>query len=186
MFSLASELADAIGQRSDARFAFFGHSMGALLAYEVACELRARGFALPVHMFLSARGAVHCVAPRTTPVDAMTNDELVDHLATLGGTPREILNDPRVMNIVMPMIRADFRALDRWKHRPQRPLRIPITAFAGRGDATVDVDSVREWCRHTESEFRFHLLNGAHFFLHSEEQTLLDLIVRVLSDDAWI
>lgn len=186
IFSLAGELADAIGQRSDARFAFFGHSMGALLAYEVARELRARGYALPVHMFLSARGAVHCVAPRTTPVDAMSNDELIEHLTALGGTPQEILNDPRVMSIMMPMIRADFRALDRWKYRPQKPLRIPISALAGRDDATVDVASVREWRQHTESEFCFYVLDGAHFFLHSEEPMLLDIIVRTLSADAWI
>ena len=186
IFSIASELADAIGQRSDARFAFFGHSMGALLAYEVARELRARGQALPVHLFLSARCAAHCVAPRTTPVDAMSNDDLVEHLTALGGTPREILNDSRVMNIIMPMIRADFRALDRWRYRRQRPLRIPISALAGRGDATVDVDSVREWRQHTESEFRFYILEGAHFFLHSEEPALLNLIVRTLQDDAWI
>ena len=118
------------------------------------------------------------------PVDAMSDDELVDTLRELNGTPESVLRDPELMDLVFPVIKADFAAVDRWRCRPERPLSVPITAIAGQADRQVIPELVRAWQLHTREDLQFRTFSGDHFFLQSHERELLDLIVRTL-DGEW-
>lgn len=184
--ALARRVADAVRAQSDARFAFFGHSMGALLAFETARELRRRGAALPVHLFLSACHAAHRFGEGRIMVENMSDGEFVQHLARLAGTPEEVLNDRALMQILLPTLKADFLALDRWRYVPDRPFSVPITAIAGREDAEVRAEKVREWEQHTSADFNFTTVAGNHFFVETAGPNVVTIIATTLRNDAWL
>jgi medium-chain acyl-[acyl-carrier-protein] hydrolase len=175
--ALAFEAAEAIASTGDTRFALFGHSMGALIAFEVTRRLRARGGPVPHHLFVSGCAAPHCERSRR-PVAMMSTAEFVAMLRDLNGTPDSVLHNPELMELVIPVLKSDFTAVDGWNYRPDRPLNIPITAFAGRSDPHVKVEAVRDWQHHTRHEFQCRVLSGDHFFVHSNEATLLDFMSR--------
>ncbi|HEX7027146.1 MAG TPA: thioesterase domain-containing protein [Gammaproteobacteria bacterium] len=183
---LSGHIAKAVAAHSDTHFAFFGHSMGALLAFETTRELRRRGSMQPVHLFLSACHAAHRFSENRATVENMTNEEFITHLGRLAGTPREILNDRQLMEILLPSLKADFLALDRWRYEADRPLNVPITAIAGRDDEAVGTEAVREWQQHTNMDFNFTAVAGDHFFVTSAPEPLVELISRTLRNDAWL
>jgi surfactin synthase thioesterase subunit len=183
--TLAFEAAEAIADTGDTRFALFGHSMGALLAFEVARRLRGRGGPAPRHLFVSGCRAPHCERSRR-PVAMMSTAEFISMLRDLNGTPDSVLGDPELMDLVLPVLKSDFTAVDRWNYRPDRALNIPVTAFGGRSDPHVSVDAVREWQHHTRSEFQCRLFSGDHFFIHASEGMLLDFMIRELEVQACV
>jgi medium-chain acyl-[acyl-carrier-protein] hydrolase len=145
--------------------AFFGHSMGALLAYELARALRREGRPAPVRLFVSARRAPHLPA-RERPIYALPEEEFRAELRELKGTPEEVLDHPELMELVGPLLRADFELIDTYEHAPGDPLGCPISAFGGIADATVSEEEMAGWRRHTAGPFRLRMLPGDHFFLH--------------------
>lgn len=154
------------------RFAFFGHSMGALLMFEVARRLQAQGARAPECVFASGRRAPHLppARPRATP---QSDAGFVEELRRLDGTPREILDNPELLALLMPAIRADFALLDRWRFTPSLPLDLPLVALAGRSDAHVDVPGVAEWAAWTHGPFELLTYAGGHFFLHEHEREVV-------------
>ena len=170
---LADEVADAVRDGANgARFAFFGHSMGALLAHRVTCEFARRGEALPECLFLSARKAPHLPVKRA-PVAGMTDAEFVAELRRLGGTPPALLKNVELMRLLLPTVRADFALLDSW-HRdapprpPTAPLTVPIHALAGRDDPHCGPQDAVEWRHYTRGAFEMVTYDGDHFFLHGD------------------
>jgi medium-chain acyl-[acyl-carrier-protein] hydrolase len=185
MDALACGVADAIARNGDVRFAFFGHSMGALLAFEVTRRLRRQGAPQPCHLFASGCRAPHLKGDRKA-VEAMSDDEFLATLRDLNGTPESVLDDPELMDLVFPVLKADFTAIDRWQLRPDRPLDVPITAIGGRTDPHVSAEAVQAWREHTRQEFQFRMFAGDHFFIHDNEQLVLQLIFGSLRVEAWI
>lgn len=183
--TLSFEAADAIVETGDTLFGFFGHSMGALLAFEVTRRLRARGAPAPRHLFVSGCRAPHWKSDRK-PVAVMSNQECIETLRDLNGTPDPVLATPEMMNLVLPVLKADFTAIDRWRFRPERALNVPITAFGGRSDPHVSIDAVHGWRDHTRQDFQCRLFAGDHFFIHSNERMLLDFIFRDLQVEACV
>ena len=183
--SLAFEAAEAIAATGDTRFALFGHSMGALLAFQVARRLRARGGPMPRHLFVSGCRAPHWHSDRKT-VTVMSNEEFINTLRDLNGTPDSVLRNPELMDLVLPVLKSDFTAVDRWQYRPERTLNIPITAFGGRSDPHVSPDAMHGWRDHTQQEFQCRLFSGDHFFIHSNEGLMLDYMFRDLQVEACI
>lgn len=175
---LVNLVADAIVHASGSvRFGFFGHSMGALLMFEVARRLRAQGARLPECMFASGRPAPH-LPPQRQREPLMSGADFVDELRRLEGTPREILDNPELLAMLMPMIRGDFALLDNWRFEPSPALDVPLFALAGRSDPHVSVDSVAAWAQWTCTSFELMTYPGGHFFLHEQERRL----VRDVSD----
>ena len=183
---LSRQIATLVTLQTDVPFAFFGHSMGAMLAFETARELRRRGAKLPVHLFLSACHAAHRFGEGRITVEDMNDEEFIRHLSRLAGTPATILDDQRLMETLLPMLKADFMALDRWRYVADRPLQIPITAIHGREDTEVQADGVCDWQRHTNTKFNFTTVAGNHFFIQNSKQAVVRLIVNSLEDDAWL
>ena len=142
-------------------FALFGHSMGALLAYETAVALTDRGLA-PAHLFASGHHPPHL--PSMAPaLHGSADQEFAERLAEFGGIPAELFDDPGMMDCLMPRFRADFELCETYRHSPRSPIPVPITVLAGREDPAVDVSELGRWGELTTEGVDVHILDGGHF-----------------------
>jgi medium-chain acyl-[acyl-carrier-protein] hydrolase len=178
--TLARQAADALLPYFDRPFAFFGHSMGAMIGFELARHLRESRLApLPTHLFVSGRSAPQADAHKP-PIYNLPEDELFEELRRLNGTPPEVLAHPEIMKLMLPLLRADFQVCDTYVYQEGPPLGCPITAFGGLADEAVTREALEAWRVHTAAGFAAHMLPGDHFFIHSNESALLGLLTNKL------
>ncbi|TFW28923.1 thioesterase II family protein [Massilia horti] len=182
---LVQDITDALlADRPVARFALYGHSMGALLAYHVALELARRGARQPECLFLSGCKAPHLARERRH-VARMSDDEFIDELRRLEGTPEVLLDNAELMQLLLPTIKADFLLLDRWYDQLGAPpavpaLALPIVGMYGSRDQHCGAADIQAWQAHTRGLLETLGYNGGHFFLQShEEQVVRDLRWRL-------
>jgi medium-chain acyl-[acyl-carrier-protein] hydrolase len=178
---LVATLADALGAHLDLPFAFFGHSMGAMLSFELARELRRRGSALPLHLFVSGRRAPQ-VPSREEDIHALPEPEFLAKLRELNGTPEEVLQHAELMRLLTPVLRADFAVNETYVFRPEAPLDLGISAFGGLGDQEVTREDIVGWSEHARGPFRLRMLPGDHFFLHSARDLITESLARDLAE----
>src|SRR5215831_7858193 len=150
-------------------YALFGHSMGGLLAYLVACEIRDRSLPLPRHLFVSGRPAPQIVRNvLSKPVSKLSDAEF---LQELGGTVNSSLMDfsaeSELMSLVLPALRSDFQLLERYSYVPREPLPFPITALGGTSDPTMSEADLQPWAECTTAAFSLKMLEGDHFFVNN-------------------
>jgi medium-chain acyl-[acyl-carrier-protein] hydrolase len=160
-------------------FALFGHSMGALVAYEIAQELRERGAPLPRHLFVSGCPAAHI--EEVTAVYDLPEEQFVQAIRRFGGLPEEVLRSPDLLRLLLPRMRADLAVTGTYAYPPRLPLTCPITAFGGSGDDIVSVASVEAWREHTTGAFRCEIFPGGHFFLVDQAAALMSRIGEALA-----
>jgi medium-chain acyl-[acyl-carrier-protein] hydrolase len=169
---LLDELAARIASGPPRPMALFGHSMGALIAFELARRLTQGSprehEARPVALFVSGHAAPHLAAARRTGLHALDDAALVHQLRAWGGTPPDLLDDPAMLERILPPLRADLEICESYAPAPGPPLDIPIFAYAGEADETEPVDAVRAWGEHTRADFRFTAFPGGHFFFLEE------------------
>jgi surfactin synthase thioesterase subunit len=166
MAPLVGELADAILEQQAKRgaYAIYGHSLGALVGFELVREIRRREGMAPVHLIVSGCSAPELIALEDDPpVSEMSDAEVVNFLRRLGGTPEQILADRMVLRLILPPFRGDLTVRDTYGYVPQDRLDVPITAIASTADPRASVATMRGWDRHTSRGFRMHLLSGGHF-----------------------
>jgi medium-chain acyl-[acyl-carrier-protein] hydrolase len=171
----------ALASYLDKPFALFGHSMGALIAFELTRHLRKEYGALPVHLFVSSRPA-----PQTTsePFDLdQLATELPELLRRRNSTRKESVEDPELMELVLPMLRADLALCESYTYNPEPPFNFPITAFGGLDDHGVPRRSLEDWRDHTTGPFVLRLFPGDHFFLETCRFPLLEAISKELAHD---
>lgn len=149
-------------------FAFFGHSMGATVAFELAQYLKRKHGIEPAHLFVSGRIAPHAPHNRK-PIHALPDADFIEELQTLGGTPREVLANDDLMQLLLPLLRADFEVVETYKQTTEEPLGCALTAFSGTGDNRADDIAMTEWGRYTRSNFEVQTFDGDHFFLHGDQ-----------------
>lgn len=160
-------------------FVLFGHSMGALIAFEYARRLREAGGAVPDHLVVSGRMAPQLIHNRPIIHD-LPDAELLECLKELGGTPEDLLTDAHSMRLFMPGLRADFQLNETYAYRPEAPLDIPVTVFGGRSDPYVDAAGLSAWASQTSVPLTLRMFDGGHFFLHSAREEFLGELSRVL------
>lgn len=178
VFPLVEELATVLKDDFDAPFAFLGHSLGALISFELARELRRRGNALPERLFLSAHRAPHL--PKEQPsIHADRDEEFYEGLRKLEGTPEELLANEELMQLLLPALRADFAMAETYECPPEPPLDCPMSVFGGLGDEMTDRPKLEAWAEHTTGEFKLRMLPGGHFFVDESR----DLILRAVFQD---
>lgn len=158
--------------------ALFGHSMGAVMAYETARSWERTG-RTPLPLVVS--GAPSPGDHRPGDLHLRDEAELVVVLRRLGGTAAEILDDPELRAVWLPDIRRDFRLLDTYRYVEGPPLGSPVTALTGRGDPEAPLDSVRRWRSHTGSSFELRTFPGGHFYLVEEKAGVIDEVLRRLT-----
>jgi surfactin synthase thioesterase subunit len=153
---------------------FFGHSMGALLAFEVAQRLRDEG--VPQRLVVSGRPAPDR-PPEREPVSALSDEAFVERLVRLNGTPREVLAEPELMALMLPVLRADFGMIDGYRYDTTTPaLSCPIQACYGHQDPDLNADNMRAWQGMTQGAFDCALFEGDHFYINNHRKALLDVM----------
>ena len=177
--ALARAMLPAVEALADRPIVLFGHSLGAIVAYELAREMRGGGLPAPAHLYVSGRQAPH-VGLRGRATWDLTDDALIEALRELGGTPETVLGDQELFGLIAPALRADLEMNERYEHTPGDPLTTAITAFAADRDPRATPGEVAAWADHTTSRFAFVEVDGDHFALLARPRLLMD---RVLTDD---
>jgi len=150
----------------------FGHSMGGLVAYEMALALKARIGREPDGLIVSGYGAPDCKKPNATHWHAATDEEFIANLARLGGTPAAILEDRQMMRVLLPALRADYEVLETCHDKADRLLSCPLLACAGDRDHAISVNAIEAWRRRSTGRSKVHWFGGDHFYLSSKPQAL--------------
>jgi len=156
-------------------FAFFGHSMGALLAHELALHLEAKRMPTPELLVVSGRQAPH-LPGRLGDARGLSDEAFIELLDSMNGQTRQLLSDPSLRKVLMPVLRADFNLCASWQPRPIAPMGIPIVAFAGAHDTSVSVAMVEQWRLHTTRGFVINVVPGDHFFINQFAKTICHAI----------
>jgi medium-chain acyl-[acyl-carrier-protein] hydrolase len=176
---LADELAGVFRQLRAEPFAFFGHSFGGLLCFEVARRLHRLGAQLPMHLFVSACAPPHLPAAEPD-VHGLPDGALKERLQKLGGTPLPVLECTELIDLFLPVLRADLKAFETHDHEPGPPLPVAMTVLGGSADRLARPDSLEDWGRYTRESFDVRVFPGGHFFLHSDEEAVVATIADAL------
>jgi surfactin synthase thioesterase subunit len=176
--TLAERLATELAPSMQGRFALFGHSMGALLAYGIAHRLRSAGRPLP--LALLASGSPAPMRRDAERFAGKTDDEtLTADLRKQGGTPEEVFANAELMRITLDVLGADYRVCESFRHAAASPLPVPLHAFAGRQD-DIDAERIEAWSQESTLAFTLDWFEGGHFFLRQSEGAFLAMLVRRL------
>ena len=178
MEPLADLITDAVMQLCENPVALFGHSMGALIAYEVAVRMQKNHHHPPVRLFLSA----HMTPDRMEPTDRhpRRDDALIAEVRKAGAIETELLDNAELRDLVMPSIRADYHMLASYRPYSMTTVNTPIVGYLGLDDPLIDVDDITAWAEITTAGFELHTFPGQHFYLVPEEAALVANVVRCL------
>jgi medium-chain acyl-[acyl-carrier-protein] hydrolase len=181
MSDAVERVAEALERHLDLPFALFGHSMGAILCFELARLLRSRYGVGPIHLFVSARRAPQFSDPRP-PLHRLPDARFIAEIdRRYNGLPREVLANTELMELLLPMLRADVQMIETYAYEPGFPLDCPITAFGGVEDSGLRIEDLEGWHAHTNSRFETKLFPGDHFFVQSVPKEVLGTISRSLN-----
>lgn len=176
---LVPALADAVRPWLDRPFAVFGHSMGALIGYELLRHLRCGPGPAAVVLYASGHRAPHLPHPRP-PIAHLDDERFVEELRWMKGTPEEVLAHRELLELVLPTLRADIGLWESYRHRDEPPLECPIVVLGGQHDEVAKPAELPPWQQHTEAACEVHLLPADHFYLHGHRDALLALLARDL------
>jgi surfactin synthase thioesterase subunit len=177
---LITALMQAFTDYLDTPAAFFGHSLGAIVAYELARRLHTATSCTPVYLFAAGRPAPH-IATANSQIHLLPDDEFLDAIRKLNGTPEDILQHPELKQHYLPILRADICLSETYFYIPGERLPCPISVFSGLQDKTVRRKALSAWRDHTQAQFQLRMLPGDHFFLRKSQDALLKAIAEDLS-----
>ncbi|MFJ8492657.1 thioesterase II family protein [Streptomyces sp. NPDC094038] len=178
--TLAEAVSGVLAPWWDTPPAFFGHSMGALVAYETARRLQAATGSGPAAFFASGRRAPS--TRRDERLHLADDRDLVAEIVRQGGTPRALLDDPELVGMILPTLRGDYRAVESYRHRPGAPLDAPVTVLVGTDDPKVTAAEARAWQDHTSGPTEVLTFDGGHFFLLEHRDRIGALIRTRLTE----
>ncbi|MFD9499451.1 thioesterase II family protein [Streptomyces sp. NPDC060035] len=176
---MADQAARALLPWRNRPLALFGHSMGSLLAYEVALRLERYGDLALLGLLVSGRAAPS--VPSDRGVHTMDDAGLTGHLAELAGTPPALLADKDLLATVLPSVRADFRAVETYRDRAGHKVRCPISSYCGTTDTGVSRDNLGKWAGYTTGRWTLRLFDGGHFYLQTREREVAQAILQDLA-----
>ncbi len=172
-------LVEALLADVDRPYAFFGHSLGALLSFEAACRMQEIGKAAPRVVFASGRSAPQMPDPNA-PIHQLPDHEFIQKLREFEGTPKEILENPDLLEIFLPVLRADFQMNETYCYQAGPKLECDLMVFGGDQDQRVPLTHLQAWSALTNREFSIKIFPGNHFFLHSAQESLLKTVLPAL------
>lgn len=177
--ALIEALTPALEPYLNVPFAFFGHSMGALISFELTRQLQRQGGPMPVQLFLSGHRAPQ-LPKEDDPIFHLPEPEFVEELRRLNGTPDQVLQNEELMKLMIPILRADFELCDTYQYTQVAPLPVPITAYGGLQDVEVSRDQLSGWREQTSGQFTMRMFPGDHFYLHSARALLMQTLAQDL------
>jgi medium-chain acyl-[acyl-carrier-protein] hydrolase len=173
-------LGEALCPLLDRPYALFGHSLGALLAFELARWLRRRGGPQPQQLFVSSRRPPQLPEPYP-PVASLPDEEFTAKIQQrYGGIPQVILQEPELMTMFLPILRADFKVLESYRYSVEPPLACALAVFGGSEDAIATPSALGEWQQHTAGAFSMREFAGGHFYLQTLRTEVVSGVVDVL------
>jgi medium-chain acyl-[acyl-carrier-protein] hydrolase len=176
---IADRVAQALVPHLQTPFAFYGHSLGALISFEVTRRLRASGGPLPRQLFLGAHRGAQVPNPHP-PIRHFTDEAFIaETRKRYDGIPQAVLDNPELLELMLPCLRADFSAFETYEYRAEAPLDVPISAFGGDQDGYVRTHEIAGWREQTTGRFRMRVIPGNHFFM----QTGRDQVIAAIADD---
>ena len=162
-------------------FAFFGHSMGALLSFELARYLESRLHVTPTHLFVSGHNAPQIPCTRA-PIHALPEEQFLVEVCKLNGMASEVIESEELMRLILPILRADFMLCETYRYQASEPWPCPISALGGSWDRFVTPQGLEAWEEHTKGPFSVHLFPGDHFYIHTNRMALLETICQKISE----
>jgi surfactin synthase thioesterase subunit len=178
MSVLADRVAGVLRRQPELPLIIFGHSMGAILGFEVVRRLEADGHR-PARLFASGRRAPSC--HRDENVHTRDDDGILAELRRMDGTASAVLDDDELMRAALPSLRADYQAIETYRCGPEATVRCPVTALTGDSDPKTTMDEARAWARHTTGPFDLRVFSGGHFYLTAHADEISRLLAGTLS-----
>ncbi|HUE99362.1 MAG TPA: alpha/beta fold hydrolase [Anaerolineales bacterium] len=179
--TLVERLSQAIQPLLDKPFAFLGHSLGGLVAFELTRHLQRNSLPQPQMLFVSGCGAPHLSDPHL-PIHSLPDSEFLKSLGQLNGIPSDVLDQPELLQFLLPILRADFEAVESYAFlSDEAPLHCPIVAFGGLDDPRVSRERMEAWALHTDSGFVSQYFPGDHFFINTARQSAMASIAAELT-----
>lgn len=178
LLPLVQSLARDLLPYLDTPFAFFGHSMGALIGFELARHLRQSEGLSPIHVFVAACQPPHLFKVRQR-TGRMTKEEMIAELRRLQGTPENVLRNDELLELIYPMLAADFAACETYVYEAADPLDCSISAYGGQEDHSVE--NLDGWSLYTRQTFTCTMFPGDHFFVQRAESPLLQQMALELT-----
>lgn len=177
---LLPALAEGIKAELNKPFAIFGHSMGALTGFELAHWLKEEYNLQALHLFLSGRGAPH-IPDHYQPIHQLPEAEFIQEIKNYNGTPKEVLEHQELMEIVTPILRADFEVCETYQFREKPKLQCPLTVLCGLQDSGATREELNAWRELSAGPFNLRMFPGDHFYLLEHKHKLIETIVRDMS-----
>jgi medium-chain acyl-[acyl-carrier-protein] hydrolase len=176
---LVRALAQGLAPLLDKPFGFFGHSLGALVAFELTRQLRRQSGPQPVHLLVSAARAPQ-MPRKDRPIHALPEEEFLGELHRLNGIPGKVLEDTELMQFMLPILRADFAVFETYQYSAEPPLGCALAGFGGLQDRRVSSEDIEAWRDQTSASFSLRMFPGDHFFLNAAQPLLLQQIAQEL------
>jgi surfactin synthase thioesterase subunit len=181
---LSDRIFEALNPWTERPFAFFGHSMGAVLAFEVARRCEAAMDATPMRLFASGRRAPSC--QRIENVHLRDDRGVADEMRRLGATDERLLADEELLAMILRVVRADYRAIETYSCPPGAVLECPVTVLVGDADPQVTLDEASAWSDHSNGDFDLRIFPGGHFYLDSHHAEVAGLLSASLDTTALL
>lgn len=177
---LLEKLIEVLEPEDDLPFAYFGHSMGAIIAYHLTLRLRELGKRLPSMLMVSARRAPFLPPDEDEVIYHLPDEEFKEKLRELDGTPETVLEHPELMELMLPLLRADFELVDTSETLRAEPFDMPVVAFGGLRDEEVEKEKLEAWKEVTRGTFRLRMFPGGHFFIQEDRHALIGAVAEDL------
>lgn len=181
---LIEDLSTAIVPLLDRPFLILGHSVGALIGFELVRKLHKLGMSLPIHFIASSFRAPQ-LPDRGPILHNLSEEELISELRCLRGTPEILLSDKTLLAMFLPILRADFSLAETYTYQSETPLACPISVFGGLADQRVSTEELLAWKSQTYQRFSSHFLPGDHFYLFKEKKLFLKSLVQHVPSLQW-
>jgi surfactin synthase thioesterase subunit len=164
----------------DKPFIFFGHSVGSLICFDLTKAMREQNLQIPMHLILSGSMAPHTLHKRKH-ICHLDDIAFTEELKVYNGIPQEVQNEPSLMEMFLPIIRADMSIIENYNHSQDKPLDCNITTIAGKNDPTVAIEDVQAWKSHTMLSHNHYTLDGDHFFIKTELQEVINIVLQTIN-----
>ena len=180
MDSLIEAIMEGIRPLFDTTYAIFGFSLGGLVAYDLVCQLEKHGMNLPCHLFI-AQMLPPDIEPVPGDLHTKADQEFISGMATIyGGIPEEVLANTELLELTLPIVRADMTIYETFLGEHNTPVSVPLTLMAGDRDETLPIDLVKDWRRLARASFDYEIYPGGHFFIKECEQEVINTVVKRL------